>query len=56
MVTKADVDSYARARPFKPFEIRMVDGQRWRFNRMEKSSSAAPSTKFKTSSALILPA
>jgi hypothetical protein len=33
---KEDVDLYAAARPFKPFEIRMVDGQRYRFNRIEQ--------------------
>lgn len=33
---KRDVDQYASARPFKPFEIRLVDGQRYRFNRMEQ--------------------
>ena len=36
MMTKAEVDLYARARPFKPFEIRLVDGQRYRFSRMEQ--------------------
>jgi len=36
MMRKADVDEYAAARPFRPFEIRMVDGQRFRFNRIEQ--------------------
>ena len=37
MMRKRDVDPYASARPFKPFEIRLVDGQGYRFNRMEQS-------------------
>jgi len=33
---KKDVDEYARARPFRPFEIRLADGQKYRFNRVEQ--------------------
>jgi hypothetical protein len=33
---KEDVDRFAAARPFKPFEIRLVDGQRYRFSRIEQ--------------------
>jgi len=36
MMRKADVDEYAALRPFKPFEVRMVDGRRYRFNRIEQ--------------------
>jgi len=36
MMRKKDVDQYATARPFKPFEIRLVDGQRFRFKRIEQ--------------------
>ena len=35
MVRKEDIDRYARQRPFKPFEIRLVDGQRFRFSSIE---------------------
>lgn len=33
---KADVDSFATRRPFEPFEVRLVDGQTYRFRRMEE--------------------
>ncbi len=36
MMRKRDVDQYAGARPFRPFEIKLVDGQRFRFNRIEQ--------------------
>jgi len=36
MMRKADVDEYAAKRPFQPFEVRMVDGQRFRFDRIEQ--------------------
>ena len=36
MMRKADVDEYAAKRPFQPFEIRLVDGQRYRFDRIEE--------------------
>ena len=36
MMRKRDVDQYAKARPFRPFEIKLVDGQRFRFNRIEQ--------------------
>jgi len=36
MMRKEDVDRYAAARPFKPFELRLADGQRYRFNRIEQ--------------------
>ena len=36
MMRKKDVDPYASARPFKPFEIRLVDGQRYRFQKMKQ--------------------
>jgi hypothetical protein len=36
MMRKADVDEYAAKRPFEPFEIRLNDGHRYRFMRMEQ--------------------
>lgn len=33
---KKDVDQFARKRPFQPFEIRLVDGQRFRFRNVEE--------------------
>jgi hypothetical protein len=33
---KEDVDAFALKRPFEPFEIRLVDGQRFRFSRIEE--------------------
>jgi hypothetical protein len=36
MMRKAEVDEFAARRPFQPFEIRMVDGQRFRFDRIEQ--------------------
>ena len=35
-VRKAYVDQFAARRPFQPFEIRLVDGQRFRFTRIEQ--------------------
>jgi hypothetical protein len=34
-MTKADVDKFAAQRPFVPFEVRMVDGHRYRFTKIE---------------------
>lgn len=36
MMRKADVDEYAAMRPFQPFEIRLADGHRYRFRRLEQ--------------------
>ena len=36
MMRKEDLDRYVAERPFKPFEIRMVDGQRFRIDRVEQ--------------------
>ena len=36
MMRKEDVDAFALRRPFLPFEVRLVDGQRFRFNRLEE--------------------
>jgi hypothetical protein len=36
MMRKEDVDRFALARPFTPFEVRMNDGQRFRFRRVEE--------------------
>ena len=36
MMLKEDLDRYVSERPFKPFEIRMVDGQRLRIDRVEQ--------------------
>jgi len=36
MMTKISVDAYGSRRPFRPFEIRMVDGQRFRFSSIEQ--------------------
>ncbi len=36
MMRKEEVDRFALKRPFEPFEIRLVDGQRFRFNRVEE--------------------
>lgn len=36
MMRKRDVDEYARKRPFQPFELRMVDGQRYSFAHPEE--------------------
>jgi hypothetical protein len=33
---KEDIDRYALRRPFEPFEVRMVDGHRYRFDRIEQ--------------------
>lgn len=36
MMRKEDVDGFARARPFQPFEIQLVDGQRFRLTSVEQ--------------------
>ncbi len=36
MMRKEDLDKFALARPFKPFEIRLNDGQRFRFRKIEQ--------------------
>ncbi len=36
MMRKADVDEYARRRPFLPFELKLLDGQRFRFDHPEQ--------------------
>ena len=36
MMRKESVDKFATRRPFKPFEIRLIDGQRFRFTRLEQ--------------------
>lgn len=36
MMTKADVDKFALKRPFEPFEIRLVNGKRYRFKAIEE--------------------
>lgn len=36
MIRKEDIDSFALARPFKPFEVRLNDGQRFRFRKIEQ--------------------
>ena len=33
---KADIDQLAHRRPFEPFEIRLVDGRRFLFTRVEQ--------------------
>ena len=36
MMNKGAIDKFAAQRPFKPFEIRLVDGRRFRFSRIEQ--------------------
>ena len=36
MMTKRSVDAYVSRRPFQPFEVRMVDGQKFRFTSVEQ--------------------
>jgi hypothetical protein len=36
MMRKQDVDEFARKRPFEPFELKLVDGQRHRFQHPEE--------------------
>lgn len=36
MMRKADVDEYAAKRPFQPFEVRLNDGHRYRFKKVEE--------------------
>jgi hypothetical protein len=33
---KEDIDAFAKARPFQPFELRLVDGQRFRSGNVEQ--------------------
>ena len=33
---KEDIDAFAKARPFQPFEMRLVDGQRFRIRSVEQ--------------------
>lgn len=33
---KADIDQFATRRPFEPFEVRLVEGQRFRFMKVEQ--------------------
>ncbi|HXG60079.1 MAG TPA: hypothetical protein VNO22_01785 [Planctomycetota bacterium] len=33
---KADIDKFASRRPFVPFEVRLVDGRRYRFTEVER--------------------
>jgi hypothetical protein len=36
MMRREDVESFARRRPFQPFEIRLNDGQRFRMRSVEQ--------------------
>ena len=36
MMRKNEVDKFAFQRPFKPFEVRMADGHRYRFTKLEQ--------------------
>lgn len=36
MMRKEDVDKYAGKRPFEPFEVRLNDGHRYRFTKIEQ--------------------
>ena len=36
MMRKDEVERYARQRPFVPFEVRMTDGQVYRFRKVEQ--------------------
>jgi hypothetical protein len=36
MMRKEDIDAFAKARPFQPFELRLVDGQRFRIRSVEQ--------------------
>jgi hypothetical protein len=33
---KAEVDRFALRRPFRPFEVRLVDGRRFQFKKVEE--------------------
>lgn len=35
-MTKEEVDHIARKKPFEPFEVRLVDGERWTFRSPEQ--------------------
>ena len=35
-MTKDEVDQIARKKPFEPFEVRLVDGERWTFRSPEQ--------------------
>ena len=36
MMRKEDIDKFAAKRPFEPFEVRLVDGRRYRFTHAER--------------------
>lgn len=36
MMRKESVDKFAARRPFQPFEIRLIDGERFRFTKVEQ--------------------
>lgn len=36
MMRREDVDRFAARRPFQPFEIRLMDGHRYRFTKVEQ--------------------
>ena len=36
MLRKENIDSYASRRPFEPFEVRLVDGQRFQVRGVEQ--------------------
>ena len=36
MMRKESVDKFTTRRPFEPFEIRLIDGERFRFTRVEQ--------------------
>ena len=36
MMRKENVDAFATQRPFQPFEVRLVDGQRFRITSIER--------------------
>lgn len=36
MMNKENVDKFALRRPFQPFEVRLVDGQHFRFTKVEQ--------------------
>lgn len=35
-VRKEDIDEFAAQRPFRPFEVHLVDGKRYRFSKIEQ--------------------
>jgi hypothetical protein len=36
MMRKGNIEAYSKKRPFEPFEVRLVDGQRFRVRGMEE--------------------